>query len=239
MFVVMKERAKETSSGSQLKSFGRKAITRFALVSFVLGAIFFLLAGTTSYWQAWVYLLVLCVPMIFLVRYLYKHDPELLERRMRLREKQKTQKRIVALSWPFFLMAFIIPGLDHRWHWSSAPFAVIVISDVLVLLSYLFIALVFKTNSYASRIVEIQASQKVITTGPYSIVRHPMYLGILFFYLFSPLALGSYWAVLPALLIIPILVARIIGEEKELLENLEGYGEYVTKTKYRLIPRIW
>jgi protein-S-isoprenylcysteine O-methyltransferase Ste14 len=235
----MSEQPQGTPSDSKLKSFGRTAIIRFALLFVVLGLMFFIPAWTLKYWQAWIFLLVLVVPMVFLVRYLYKHDPELLERRMRMKEKQKTQKKIVALSWPFFLLGFIIPGFDHRLHWSNMPLAVIVISDVMVLLGYLFIGLVFKTNSYASRIVEIQKGQKVITTGPYATVRHPMYLGVLVFYIFSPLALGSYWAVIPALMIIPVLIARIIGEEKELLQNLEGYGEYAAKIKYRLVPRVW
>ena len=184
-------------------------------------------------------MLILVVPMILFVRYLYKNDPELLKRRLRMKERQKTQRLIQIVMWPFFLLAFIIPGFDYRWHWSDVPLTIVVLSDVLVLLSYLFIGLVFKTNSYASRIIEVEKGQKVITTGPYAIVRHPMYLGVLIMYIFSPLALGSYWALIPALLIVPILFIRIIGEEKELLENLEGYKEYVMKTKYRLIPGIW
>jgi protein-S-isoprenylcysteine O-methyltransferase Ste14 len=235
----MSENPEGTAFDLNAKSFGRMVIIRFALIFIVLGTVIFLPAWTFNYWQAWIYLLVLCVPMIFLVRYLYKHDPELLERRMRLREKQKTQKLIVALSWPFFLLAFVIPGFDNRFGWSNVPLAVVIISDLLALLGYLFIALVFKTNSYASRIIEIEKGQRVITTGPYKIIRHPMYLGMLVFYMSSPLALGSYWAVIPALLILPVLVGRIIGEEKELLEKLEGYKEFVEKTKYRLIPGIW
>jgi len=184
-------------------------------------------------------MLILAVPMIFIVRYLYKYDPELLKRRLKMRERQKTQKLIQVMLGPFFLLAFILPGFDYRWHWSNVPLTVIPISDVLVLMSYLFIGLVFKTNSYASRIVEVEKGQKVITTGPYAIVRHPMYSSVLIMYIFSPLALGSYWALIPALLIIPILFIRIRSEEKELLENLEGYKEYVKKTKYRLVPGIW
>ncbi len=235
----MSEQTKGASSDLNLKSFLRTVIMRFALAFIILGSMFFLPAWTFAYWQAWVYLLILCVPMIFLVRYLYKHDPELLERRMRMREKQKTQKLIVALSWPFFLLAFIIPGFDHRFDWSFVPVIIIIVSDVFVLSGYLFVAQVFKTNSYASRIIEVEKTQKVITTGPYTVVRHPMYLGVLIFYIFSPMALGSYWAVIPALHIIPLLVARIIGEEKELSKNLEGYKEYLMKTRYRLVPGIW
>ncbi len=235
----MSAQAKGTPSDLNPKSFRRTVITRFAGLFIILGLMFFLPAWTFAYWQAWVYLLILSVPMIFLVRYLYKHDPELLERRMRMREKQKTQKLIVALSWPFFLLAFIIPGFDHRFDWSIVPMIIIIVSDAFVLSGYLFVALVFKANSYASRIIEVEKGQKVITTGPYAIVRHPMYLGVLIFYIFSPLALGSYWAVIPSLLIVPVLVVRIKGEERELVENLEGYKEYLMKTKYRLVPGIW
>ncbi len=246
---------RETTSNLDSRSLLKAVVSRFAAAFLVLAAVFFLSAGTFDYWQAWVYMLVLVVPMIFIIRYLYKYDPELLGHRLRMRERQKTQKLIQAVGWPSFLLAFIIPGFDYRFHWSNMPLATIVISDVLVLLGYLFIGLVFKTNSYASRgllyyltlspchhttrIVEVEKGQKLITTGPYAAVRHPMYLGVLVFYVFSPLALGSYWAVIPALLIVPILVARIMGEERELLDNLEGYKEYLMKTKYRLVPGIW
>jgi len=235
----MSEHSKETPSDLNLKSFLRMVITRFTGLYIALGLMFFVPAWTFKYWEAWVYMLILSVPMIFIVLYLYKYDRGLLERRMRMREKQKTQKVIQAVMWPFFLVAFIIPSFDYRFHWSNMPLATIIISEVLVLLGYLFIGLVFKTNSYASRIVEVEKGQKVITTGPYAIVRHPMYLGVLFFYIFSPLALGSYWAVIPSLLIVPVLVVRIKGEERELVENLEGYKKYLMKTKYRLVPGIW
>jgi protein-S-isoprenylcysteine O-methyltransferase Ste14 len=236
--VDMSEQTKGSSSELNPKSFLRMVITRFVGLYIVLGLMFFLPALTFNYWQAWAYMLILSVPMIFIIRYLYKHDPKLLERRMRMQERQKTQKLVQAVGWPLFLMAFIIPGFDYRLHWSNAPITIVIISNVLVLLGYLFVGLVFKTNSYASRIVEVEKGQKVITTGPYAIVRHPMYLGVLIFYVFSPLALGSYWAMIPALLIVPLLAARIMGEEKELLLNLDGYKEYLTKTKYRLVPGI-
>lgn len=119
------------------------------------------------------------------------------------------------------------------------PLIVVIVADIVVLFGYLMFALVLKTNSYASRVIEVEKGQKVITTGPYAIIRHPMYLALLIFYAFSPLALGSYWAMIPVVLLIILLVARIKGEEKELLKNLEGYKEYVMKTKYRLLPGIW
>ncbi len=228
-----------SSGGPNSKSLKKAVATRFAAAFLLLGSMFFLPAWTFKYWQAWVYLLILFVPMSFMVRYLFKHDPELLERRMRMRERQKTQKLIIPLSFLFFLPAFIIPGFDVRFGWSNVPFIVVVIADVIVLLAYLMFALVLKTNSYASRIVEVEKDQKVITTGPYAIIRHPMYLASIILYGFSPLALGSYWAMLPLVLLIIFLVARIRGEEKELLDNLEGYKEYTLKTRYRLLPGIW
>jgi len=235
----MLEDPKVTFSDSSLRSLRKKVFVRFAMVFCLLGLMFFLPSWTLRYWEAWAYFSILLVPMTFLVRYLYKNDPRLLERRMRMKEKQKAQRLIIALSWLFFLPAFVIPGFDRRFEWSNMPLTVTVISELLVLFGYLMIALVFKANSYASRVIEVEEGQKVISTGLYSIVRHPMYLGVLVFYLFSPLALGSYWAVIPAFLIVPLLIARIKNEERELLYNLEGYREYVTKTKYRLLPGIW
>jgi len=231
--------SRAASGGSSFKSLRKAVILRFTMLLPVLGLMFFLPAGTINYWQAWVYMLVLFIPMSIMVRYLYKHDPELLERRMRMKERQKTQKLVIALSFLFFLPAFIIPGFDIRFGWSNVPWVVVIIADIIVLFGYLFFALVLKTNSYASRIVEVEKGQKVITAGPYSIVRHPMYLSSLILYAFSPLALGSYWAMIPVVLLVILLVARIKGEEKELLENLDGYKEYVMKMKYRLLPGMW
>jgi len=236
----MSEKVQGTpAEGSSSKSLKKAVIVRFAAAFLLLALMFFLPAWTFNYWQAWVYMLILLIPTSILLKYLYKHDPALLERRMRMKERQKTQKLVIALSFLFFLPAFIIPGFDVRFGWSNVPLILVVIADVLVLFGYSMFALVLKTNSYASRIIEVEKGQKVITTGPYAIVRHPMYLASLILYAFSPLALGSYWAMLPVVLLIILLVARIKGEEKELLENLEGYRDYVVKTKYRLLPGIW
>jgi protein-S-isoprenylcysteine O-methyltransferase Ste14 len=137
------------------------------------------------------------------------------------------------------MAAFIIPGLDRRFGWSDIPPEVIIATDAVILGGYLIIFMVFRENSYASRIVEIDKGHKVITTGLYSVVRHPMYLGVLIMYLPTPLALGSYWGLIPMALLPVALVFRILNEEKVLKENLEGYNEYCLKTKYRLIPYIW
>lgn len=213
--------------------------SRLIIIVLLMFAMFFLPAGTWNYWQAWMYLVTLLVPMVFVILYLIKNDPELLERRMKFGEKQKEQKKIINLSIIYYLFAFVLPGLDHRFGWSNVPTAVAIAADILVAIGYGIVILVFRENSYASRIVEVSQEQKVISSGPYAVVRHPMYVGVTLMYGLSPLALGSYWAMIPALSIIPILVARIVNEEKLLREDLKGYNEYMQKTKYRLIPGIW
>jgi protein-S-isoprenylcysteine O-methyltransferase Ste14 len=212
---------------------------RLLVVIPLLLAMFFLPAGTFAYWEAWVYLTILLIPMFLVLIYLLKNDPELLARRMRMREKETEQKLITKFSYVYFLLAFLLPGFDKRFEWSNVPVAVVIVADILVLLGYGVFFLVLRENRYASRIIEVEQEQKVISSGPYAIVRHPMYLGVSLMYILSPLALGSYWAMIPSLLIIPLLVARIRNEESVLGRELKGYQEYMQKTKYRLIPGIW
>ncbi len=216
-----------------------KMCVRAVMALLVLGALFFGTAGTLAYWQAWLYLAILFIPMTFVLVYLLKHDPELLARRMRSREKEREQRRIVHLSWIFFIAAFVLPGLDRRWDWSQVPWVLAVVCAALVLLGYGMIAGVMRANTFLSRTVEVDQGQKVISTGPYAIVRHPMYSGVILFYLASPLALGSWWALIPAALIVPLLVARIHNEEAVLVRDLPGYAEYRLKVKYRLLPGVW
>ena len=218
----------------------KKAVAiRVILVFVVMGLMFFLPAGTFRYWQAWVYTSLLLIPMLFVITWFFRKDPEFLERRIRMKEKEHGQKSIITLGSIVILTAFVLPGFDRRFGWSSVPLAIVLISDFLVLIGYGCCVLVFKENRYASRVVEVTEEQSVITTGPYSRIRHPMYLGVLIMYIFSPLALGSYWAVLPALLLIFVLVARIRNEEKVLAEKLPGYREYLQRVRFRLIPGIW
>ena len=159
---------------------------------------------------------ILLIPMVFVMRYFFIHNPEFLERRMRTGEKEKTQKKIIRFSFFFFLLAFILPGLDKRWGWSNVPLMVVIIADLLVVISYVWIVRVFKENIYASRIIEVDQEQKVISSGPYAVIRHPMYTGVVIMYSVSPLALGSWWALIPGLMIIPVLVARLLNEEEVL-----------------------
>jgi protein-S-isoprenylcysteine O-methyltransferase Ste14 len=208
-----------------------------ALPMFML--FFFLPAGTWNYWQAWVYLAILFIPMFFAMLYLLKNNPELLERRMRMKEKRSGQKQVVGISLVFLILAFLLPGFDKRFGWSIVPFQMVVASEICVLTGYLIVFRVMQINSFASRVIEVASEQKVIDTDLYAIVRHPMYIGAILLYVMSPLALGSYWSVIPALSMIPILVARIKDEELMLEKELPGYLEYKKKTKYRLIPYIW
>jgi len=216
-----------------------KVFARILIFIPVLLAMFFLTAGTFAYWEAWVYLAVTLVPMFFFLAYFLKYDPELLERRMRMKEKEAEQKLIIKIASLCYVLTFLLPGFDQRFQWSDVPVGVVIAADALVLLGYGMVFFVMRENRYASRIIEVEPGQQVITSGPYSIVRHPMYLGVLLMFLSAPLALGSYWAIIPALLIPPTLVARIRNEEKVLERDLEGYQQYMQKTKYRLIPGIW
>jgi protein-S-isoprenylcysteine O-methyltransferase Ste14 len=214
-------------------------LSRLGLAVSTLMLMFFLPAGTWKYWQAWVYMAVLFIPMTLVLVYLLKNDPELLERRMRMREERRGQKLIIKISYVFFLLAFLLPGFDVRFGWSNMPVWAVVTADVFVFLGYAIFFRVMQVNSYASRVIEVASGQKVIDTGPYAVVRHPMYSGAILLYVASPLALGSYWAAIPAALIVPLLAARILDEESALEKELPGYLEYQQKTRYRLIPFIW
>ncbi len=204
-----------------------------------IALIILLPAGTWNYWQGWMYLATLLLPMLVSTAYLIKNDPALLERRLRMREKESAQQKIIGLLAIYFLIAFTLPGFDVRFGWSNVPLLVSILADGLVFTGYMITFWVLTVNSYLSRTVEVDIGQKVITTGPYAIVRHPMYFGVALLYIASPLALGSYWATLPALIILPLLAARIRNEEEVLLGELPGYAEYRQKVKYRLLPGVW
>ena len=214
-------------------------VARFGLMFIIMGLMFFLPAGSLRYWQGWLWIGTLLVPMLFTLRYLLLHDPALLERRMRLREREQTQKRVQQFGWLYLLVTFMLPGFDYRFGWSHVPTGVVLAAAAVMLLSYGRFVLVLRENSYASRVVEVAQGQKVIQSGPYAIVRHPMYVAVFGIYLASPLVLGSYWALIPAALIVPIIIMRILNEERMLREELPGYAEYTRKVRHRLLPGIW
>jgi protein-S-isoprenylcysteine O-methyltransferase Ste14 len=213
--------------------------SRIALFLPMVGLVLFLPAGTLAYWQGWLYLAILLIPMVFVMRYLLAHAPDLLERRMRVREKEAPQRTIIKVGWVVYVIAFVVPGLDVRFGWSHVPLWLNLLADLLVLVGYGLFVRVLLENRYLSRVIEVDKGQQVISTGPYAIVRHPMYLAATIMYSASPLALGSYWALPLSLGIVGVLVARIFNEEQVLLRDLPGYAEYRRKTRYRLLPGVW
>jgi protein-S-isoprenylcysteine O-methyltransferase Ste14 len=230
---------KSEVSQEERKALIRKLVVRFTFFFPVMGLLILLPAGTFDYWQFYVYCGLLMVPMLAVLFYFLKNDPKFLERRSKAKEKEKAQALISILSTFIFLAGFIIPGLDKRFAWSDVPLHITIIACVLILLGYLIIFFVFRQNSYASRVIEVDEEQEVISTGLYGIVRHPMYVGVLIMYMPTPVALGSYWGLIPFALLPLSLALRILNEEKVLKENLNGYREYCEKTRYRLIPYIW
>lgn len=217
----------------------QKIFLLFPAAIIVLGLMFFLPAGTLDYWQAWAYMAVVFVPAFFVILYFIKTDPEFLERRLKLKEKEAKQKLVVKAGGIIFVIGFLLPGLDRRFGWSSVPAEFVLAADVIVFLGYILMFLVFKENSYAGRTIRVEKGQKVISSGPYSIIRHPMYLGTILMYAATPIALGSYWAIPVFLLIVPVLIFRILNEEEVLRRELKGYAKYCKKVRYRLIPLVW
>ncbi|MGD0164951.1 MAG: isoprenylcysteine carboxylmethyltransferase family protein [Candidatus Sulfotelmatobacter sp.] len=216
-----------------------KLAPRFLLGLVVFGAMLFVPAGSLRYWQGWAYLVVWFVPALFAFGYFCKHDPQLIERRMQRKEKVREQKLIMTFAFVTWLIGYLLPGLDHRFGWSHLPLWLTILSQAFVLAGYLTIFWVLKANSFAGSTIRVEPGQKVISSGPYRIVRHPMYLGGSVMFLFAPLALGSYFALPVFALFIPIIVLRLLNEEKILRQELPGYAEYCLHTRFRLIPLLW
>jgi protein-S-isoprenylcysteine O-methyltransferase Ste14 len=227
--------------GEQVNSpkFRSKLILLYLLSIIIVGVILFLPAGTLNYWQAWIFIFAMFVPAFFTAIYFLKHDPALLQRRMQFKEKETRQKTIIKIADLLFVIGFLIPGFDYRYGWSNVPVFLVILSNIIIFLGYVLVFFVFKENSYTSRIIEVDKKQKVISTGPYSVIRHPMYAGIIPIFLFMSLALGSYIALIFFLPIVFLIIARILNEEKVLSKKLKGYKQYMKKVKYRLIPHIW
>jgi len=212
---------------------------RFLLALGVLGALLFIPAGSLRFWQGWVYILTTFVPGVLAFAYFYKHDPQLIERRMQFKEKVSEQKRIMTFVYIAWLVAFVLPGLDHRFGWSHQPLGSTILSQAVVLGGFVITLWVTKVNRFAARTIQVEPGQEVISSGPYRIVRHPMYLGASVMLLFTPLALGSYFALPAFVLLIPLIVLRLLNEERVLRQELPGYSEYCLHTHFRLVPFLW
>lgn len=221
-----------------------QTLSTFLLGMFLLGVLLFLPAGTFDYWQAWVFIVVFMTSVSAIGVYLSLKDPALLERRKNIgpaAEQSLTQKIIISIGILADLGLLIFCALDYRYGWSSpsVPPYVSLVGDVLLALGLFIDLLVFKENSYGASNIKVEEDQRVISTGPYALVRHPMYAGVLIMVIGIPLALGSWWGLAILALIVPGLAWRILDEEKLLKKDLPGYVEYLQKVRYRLVPYLW
>ena len=216
-----------------------KALTKFIMGLLLVGVLLFLPAGGFGYWNGWLFIGLLFIPMLCLGAVMLCKAPVLLEKRLNAKEEEKTQKGVVALSGLLFIAGFVVAGLDFRFGWSQVPEWVVIIASVILLVSYGFYGEVMRENAYLSRTVEVQEGQKIVDTGLYGMIRHPMYAVTLWLFLSIPVVLGSWWSLLCFLPYLVVIVVRIQNEEKVLEAGLDGYTEYKKRVKHRLIPFIW
>src|SRR5262245_12608868 len=208
----------------------------------IMGVLIFGAAGTTSYWQGWAYLTVFTGASVLMTGYLMKRDPALLERRMSggpTAEKRPTQKLFMWFASFGFIALIVVPPIEHRLHGSTLPLAVNLVGNLLVAIGFYLIFFVYRENTFTSATIEVAENQRVISTGPYAIVRHPMYASASLYLLGTPLALGSIWGFVPLVIMIPVLIWRLLDEERFLARNLSGYAEYQARVRNRLIPFVW
>ena len=220
----------------------RRTVLGFVQLVIILGVLLFAPAGTFAFWQAWVYLFLFSASSALITTYLWTKDPQLLERRVHAgpsAEKEPQQKLIQILASLAFLAVLVLPALDHRFSWSTVPLLVVIAADVLVALGFFVVFVVFRENTFGAATIEVVAGQRVISTGPYAIVRHPMYSGALVMLFGTPLALGSWWGLLAFIPMALVIVWRLLEEEDFLLKNLPGYVGYRQQVRYRLLPFIW
>ncbi len=216
-----------------------RTFTAYLLGVFITGAMLFIPAGTLDYNGAWLFMMLLFVPILIVGIVLLVKDPELLCKRLEMKEREKTQKGVVGLSTLLLIGSFIVAGFDFRHHWSHVPDTITIAASVVLLIGYALYAEVLRENVFLSRVIEVQIGQHVIDTGLYAIVRHPMYLAVTLIYLSMPLVLGSWWALMVILPCVLLLLIRIKNEEHVLCQKLPGYTNYMKRTRYRMIPFVW
>jgi protein-S-isoprenylcysteine O-methyltransferase Ste14 len=225
-----------------MKNLNAKAWLALAALAVVMGLLLFVPAGTIHYWQAWVYLSIFTGASVLTTLYLMRKDPALLERRMSggpTAEKRPTQKFIMLCTSIGFIALLVVPAFDHRFGWSNVPLCVLLVGDLLVAVGFALIVRVYRENTFSSATIEVIEGQQIISTGPYAIVRHPMYASAFLYLIGTPLALGSYWGLLPIAAMMPFLIWRLFDEERLLAAELPGYSDYQKKVRFRLVPGIW
>ena len=219
-----------------------KAWAALAALALVMALLIFGAAGTTAYWQGWVYLAIFTGASAVTTGDLIRRDPALLERRMSggpTAETRPVQKVIMLAASLAFIALLVVPAIDYRFGGARVPRRLVVAGDLLVAVGFFFILLVYRENSFTSATIEVAADQTVISTGPYAIVRHPMYASALLYLIGTPLALGSFWGFAPLAAMVPFLLWRLFDEERFLARNLAGYVDYQRRVRYRLIPHVW
>jgi protein-S-isoprenylcysteine O-methyltransferase Ste14 len=219
-----------------------QALVRLTCLFLAMAALLFMPAWTLDYWQAWTFLAVYIGCSLAMTLYLMNRDPKLLQRRMSggpTAEQRPTQKIIMSIVSLGFIGLLVLPALDHRFIWSRMPPSAALVGDALVVLGFLAVFFVLKENTFSAATIELAPDQKVISTGPYALLRHPMYAGAIVLLVGIPIALGSWWGLLALVLVTPALIWRVFDEEKFLARNLPGYAAYQQKVRFRLIPLVW
>jgi len=224
---------------ASLKTRARFALAALAVVTALL---LFVPAGTIHYWQGWVYLIIFFGASWLTTVYLERHDPALLERRMHggpTAETEPRQKIIMLGASLGFIALVVVPALDRRFGWSAVPVWVVVLGAILTVVGFYLIFRVYRVNTFTAATIQVAPDQHVVSTGPYAIVRHPMYASALLYVIGTPLTLGSWWGLLAVMVMLPFLIWRLLDEERLLAQRLPGYTEYQRRVPYRLLPRIW
>jgi protein-S-isoprenylcysteine O-methyltransferase Ste14 len=227
----------EMAEGTQ--ELTRKALFGVAKLLILLGILLFVPAWSLHFWQGWTFWLIFSASGLLINFYFLKRDPGLIARRLPAAETERSHRVIQLFTTVCFIAEIVVSGLDHRFHWSHVPPVLVILGNLLVAMGFVAVFQVFKENSFASSTIEVNQSQSVVSTGPYRIARHPMYAAGLLVAVFTPLALGSYWALLSFPPMLLGIVRRLVNEEKFLARHLAGYDEYRLKTRYRLIPLVW
>ncbi|MCR4276943.1 MAG: isoprenylcysteine carboxylmethyltransferase family protein [Candidatus Roizmanbacteria bacterium] len=222
-----------------LNKLKRRIFMMFPISFLFLASILMLSAWSLRFWQGWIFCFVIFIPIVFVVNYFAKHAPIFLERRMKYKEREMRQKAMMKISSYFTFLGLLIPGLDFRFGWSTVPVWLVLASDVIILASYFFVFISFRENIHTIKTAGVFKRKIIVETGPYGIVRHPMYAAFVPMFLFIPFALGSFWAVFAFFPIVTTVIFRILKEEKVMLRDLTNYKDYCKKVPYRLIPFVW